>query len=125
MLNKKGQSLVIFVLIMPVILFILILVYDVGNALYEKNRLSNTNYLATCYALDNIDSITEEDITNYIMRNSDNFSNIIVSINDNNVDIEIDKKMNGLISNNINLIDVRSKYVGKIENGEKNIERIK
>ena len=58
-LNNKGQSLVMFVLIIPIILLILVLIYDVGNALYEKNRMSNTNYLATNYGLDNIDSINE------------------------------------------------------------------
>ena len=44
-INNKGQSLVMFVLIIPIFLLILTLVYDVGNAIYEKDRLSNTNYL--------------------------------------------------------------------------------
>ena len=46
-INNKGQSLVMFVLIIPIFLLILTLVYDVGNAIYEKDRLSNTNYLST------------------------------------------------------------------------------
>ena len=48
-INNKGQSLVMFVLIIPIFLLILTLVYDVGNAIYEKDRLSNTNYLTIEY----------------------------------------------------------------------------
>ncbi len=35
-LNNKGQSLVLFVVIMPIILLMFVLVYDIGNAMYEK-----------------------------------------------------------------------------------------
>ena len=59
-INNKGQSLVMFVLIIPIFLLILTLVYDVGNAIYEKDRLSNTNYLTIEYRLNNIDKVTEE-----------------------------------------------------------------
>ena len=55
-LNNKGQSLVMFIILLPILLLILTLVYDVGNAIYEKDRLSNTNYMVVDYALDNIDS---------------------------------------------------------------------
>ena len=66
-LNNKGQSLVMFVLIIPIILLLLVLIYDVAGALYEKNRLSNTSYLACEYALDSIDSIDENVVIEYIL----------------------------------------------------------
>jgi hypothetical protein len=53
-INNKGQSLVMFVLIIPIFLLILTLIYDVGNAIYEKDRLSNTNYLTIEYGLYNL-----------------------------------------------------------------------
>ena len=56
-LNNKGQSLVMFIILIPIFLLIITLVYDVGNALYEKNRLSNTSYMVIEYGLDNIDFI--------------------------------------------------------------------
>ena len=59
-INNKGQSLVMFVLIIPIFLLILTLVYDVGNAIYEKDILSNTNYLTIEYGLNNIDTVTEK-----------------------------------------------------------------
>ncbi len=126
-LNNKGQSLVIFILIIPIILLLLVLIYDVAGAIYEKNRLSNTNYLSIEYALDNIDSIDENDIIAYILKNSENLDNISVIIKDGIVDIELDKNINGLLGKNFNfdLVEVKSKQRGTIVNGKKNIERIK
>ena len=126
-LNNKGQSLVMFVLIIPIVLLMLVLVYDIGNAVYEKNRLSNTNYLAISYALDNMDKIDENDIIRYISKNSDNLNNISVIIDNNTIDIELEKQIKGLFSSSFDfdLTTVKSKYKGTIDNGEKNIERIK
>lgn len=126
-LNNKGQTLVMFVLIIPIILLILVLIYDVAGALYEKNRLSNTSYLACEYALDNIDSIDENGVISYILKNSDNLNNISVIIKDNTIEIELDKNIKGVFGKNISLdlIEIKSKYRGTIINNEKNIERIK
>lgn len=126
-LNNKGQSLVTFVLIIPIILLVLVLVYDVADALYEKNRLSNTSYLAEEYALDNIDNIDENEVIAYILKNSENLNNISVIIKDGVVDIELDKNIKGVFGKSLNfdLIEIKSKYRGTMVNGKKNIERIK
>lgn len=126
-LNNKGQALVTFILIIPIILLILVLVYDVAGALYEKNRLSNTSFLAEEYALDNIDNVDENDIINYILKNSDNLNKISVIIKDNVIDIELGKNIKGVFgrSFNFDLIEIKAVYRGSIVNGEKNIERIK
>ena len=125
-LNNKGQTLVMFVLIIPIILLILVLVYDVAEALLEKNRLSNTNYLAAEYALDNLDTINENNVIEYIQENTDGLSKISVSIKDNTIDIKTEKNIKGLLGKSFNydLTLVKSEYRGTINNGEKNIERI-
>ena len=76
-LNNKGQSLVMFIILLPILLLILTLVYDVGNAIYEKDRLSNTNYMVVDYALDNIDSIDEDDLNTLILKNDNNLDDIL------------------------------------------------
>lgn len=124
-LNRKGQSLVMFVLVIPIIILVLVSIFDVGNALYEKNRLSNTNYLAVNYALDNIGSISVDDVIDYVLNNTDNISSYDVVLDDDRVEIEINKEIHGLISENINLINVKSRYIGTIRDNKKNIERIK
>ena len=71
-LNNRGQSLVMFILIIPIFLLIMTLVYDVGNAIYEKNKLSNVSYMTIQYGLDNIESIDENELISLIMKNVDN-----------------------------------------------------
>ena len=111
------------------LLFLLFCVfwYDVANALYEKNRLSNTSFLAESYALDNINNIDENDIIDYILKNSNDLNNISVTIKDDVIDIELGKNIKGVFGKSLNfdLIDIKSVYRGSIVNGEKNIERIK
>ena len=126
-LNNKGQSLVIFILIIPIILLLFVLIYDVADAIYEKNRLSNTSYLAIEYALDNINSIDENSVVDYILKNSDNLNNISVIIEDGKVDIEFGKNIKGFCgkSFNFDLVEIKTKYSGTIVDEEKNIERIK
>lgn len=126
-LNNKGQSLVMFIIFMPVLLLMLTLVYDIGNGLYEKEKISNVNYMAVSYGLDNIDKVEEQDLIDIIMKNTNNLDNISVNIENDTIDIKIDKDIKGVIGGtfNVSLIEVRSEYTGKIIDGNKNIERIK
>lgn len=125
-INNKGQSLVMFVLIIPIFLLILTLVYDVGNAIYEKDRLSNTNYLAIEYGLNNIGTITENELKDLIEQNTSNVKKIYVTIEDNQIEIKIEKDVKSIIGKmfNFNLVEIKSYYKGKIINDKKEIERI-
>ena len=95
-INNKGQSLVMFILIIPIFLLILTLVYDVGNAIYEKDRLSNTNYLTIEYGLNNIDTVTENDLKNLIEQNTSNLKYIYVTIEENQIEIKTVGLITGL-----------------------------
>ena len=125
-INNKGQSLVMFVLIIPIFLLILTLVYDVGNAIYEKDRLSNTNYLTIEYGLNNIDTVTENDLKNLIEQNTSNLKYIYVTIEENQIEIKMEKDAKSIIGKmfNFNLVKIISHYKGKIINNLKEIERI-
>lgn len=125
-INNKGQSLVMFVLIIPIFLLILTLVYDVGNAIYEKDRLSNTNYLTIEYGLNNIDTVTENDLKNLIEQNTSNLKYIYVTIEENQIEIKMEKDTKSIIGKmfNFNLLKIISHYKGKIINNQKEIERI-
>ncbi|MEI3251554.1 MAG: TadE/TadG family type IV pilus assembly protein [Candidatus Gastranaerophilaceae bacterium] len=125
-INNKGQSLVMFVLIIPIFLLILTLVYDVGNAIYEKDRLSNTNYLTIEYGLNNIDTVTENDLKNLIEQNTSNLKYIYVTIEENQIEIKMEKDAKSIIGKmfNFNLVKIISHYEGKIINNQKEIERI-
>lgn len=125
-LNNKGQTLVMFIILLPILLFVLTLVYDVGNAIYEKDKLSNTNYMVVEYALRN-SLVSEDELVELINKNDDDISDITIMMIDNSVTIALTKDIKGVFGKmfGFNLTSVRSEYRGNIIQGEKKIERIK
>ena len=126
-LNNKGQSLVMFIIIIPIFCLILTLIYDVGNAIYEKNSLSNTSYIVIDYGLDNINNISDSELIDIVLKNTDKLSYIYVAIEDNQIEVKLSKNIKGILGRmfGFNLIEVNTYYKGNITNGKKIIERIK
>lgn len=125
-LNNRGQSLVMFVIIIPIFLLIITLVYDVGNAIYEKNRIENVVYMTIDYGLDNVDKVSKNDLTELIMENINNIKYISVDIDDKKIDIKVTKDVKGIVGKifKFNLITMETHYVGNIVDGKSSIERI-
>lgn len=125
-LNNKGQSLVMFVLIIPIFLLIITLIYDVANAIYEKDRLSNTIWIAIDYGLDNINDITKEELNDMIISNVDGLNYIDVIVNDNEIVVKASKKVKGIIGKmfHFELTTINCNYKGTLIDDKKEIERI-
>ena len=127
MLNNRGQSLVMFVIILPILLLIFILVMDIGNIVVAKQKLNNINEIALDYGLDNLDN---NDISNKIYEliklNDQEIDEINIFIENGKIYIELNDKVNGIFSRfvNISIFNVKSYYVGYIENDEKRIEKV-
>ena len=68
MLNKKGQALVEFVLILPIVVFILLAMFDFGSIIYHKNRLENV--LANVVSLYE-ENYSEDDIKSKLLLNKE------------------------------------------------------
>ena len=90
-MNNKGQTLVLFVLILPIIIFIMLLVIDVSNMFITKQELNNINKIVLNYGLDiieeeNIDSKLEELINKNISVNEHT-----IRIDNGIIEIEIKK----------------------------------
>lgn len=86
-MNKKGQALVEFVLILPVFLFLALSTIDFGNILYQKNLLeSDLDFVINLY-----ESEQSQLIDNYVTSRKlkisyekiDNYQNIKLSKNIN------------------------------------------
>ena len=127
-LNNKGQTLVLFVVLLPILLFVIVLVIDIGMIMTSKQDLSNINYMMVDYGLDNLgkDNL-EDEITNYIILNNDNLEEIEVKVIEYEVYIHMKKREKSLIGQifNINNFEIISEYKGTIVNNKKSIERIK
>lgn len=126
MLNNKGQSLVMFVLIIPIFLLIFILIVDGGEMLVLKKKLDNINNIAINYGIDNVNEIgIEEKLKELVMLNSATIDVVNVSVNDNKVYITIKEYLEGHFLGlvDLELITVTSSYVGYLSGDEKIIER--
>ena len=105
-MNRKGQALVEFVLILPVFIFILFVIVDFGNILSNKNKLE---YVSA-------------DIVD-MYKNGDNVSTIKDSFSDINIDISNyrDKYTKIVIKKNVNIITpglnriIGNKYMVEVE----------
>ena len=124
-LNNKGQSLVMFILIIPIILLIMILVIDIGNVVMNKQELDNINYLTIEYGLEHInENNLESKLTNMITINNNKVNEIDVNVEENKINITIKKQIKGIIAKQIEIFDLESKYIGYIKEEKKIIERV-
>ena len=102
-MNNKGQVLIIFVIILPILLIIFGLVVDLGLFALEKRKIDNNIYDAVDYYLDNIDN--ENVKINSAKLLESNLDDIEIDIIDENDYIEIIatknyKSLYTIISNN-------------------------
>lgn len=127
-LNNKGQSLILFVLMLPVLLFVMILVIDMGNLMVEKQKLNNINYIMIDYGLSNLTKEDlEEYIYNYLKLNDEKIDKIKVNKTDNDITINLGKKESSMLGHILNLkeVEIISSYKGSIIDDKKVIERLK
>lgn len=122
-MNNKGQTLVLFVLILPIIVFIMLLVIDVSNMFITKQELNNINKIVLNYGLDiieeeNIDSKLEELINKNISVNEHT-----IRIDNGIIEVEIKKNIQGIVTKK-KIYEVKSTYKGYIEEDKKVISRV-
>ena len=127
MLNNKGQSLVLFVIVLPILILLLILVIDIGKIIVLKQELNNISELVLDYGLDNFERENiENELVNLIKLNKNDVDNINVYIEDDKIYVKLSEKCDGIFSSFIDLsiFNVNSFYMGSIIDDEKRIERM-
>lgn len=86
-MNNKGQTLVIFVLVLPVIILTTFMLITKGNMYYQKRLLENNVKLALNYGLNHIENENVEiKIKELIKKNID--SEVEVTIENNIITIK-------------------------------------
>lgn len=122
-MNNKGQSLVTFVLLIPIIFLILFMVYDIGSMVLLKIELNNINYLVTDYGVDKLDNTDINDkLRDIINKNKNDIDNIEINISDNKLNIVLEDTLDNRISLIRKFkIKIRSSYTGYIEDDKKRI----
>lgn len=128
LMNNRGQSLISFVLIVPIILLILFMVYDIGNMVLLKEQLDNINYLVIDYGLDKLNDIDlNNKLTEMINKNKDDIDKIEININDGEIKILLEDKIENRLSliNKLDVLDIKSNYIGYIQDDKKIIRKDK
>lgn len=127
-LNNKGQTLVMFIVIIPILISIMVLVIDLGSAFAKKQELNNVNKLVIEYGLDNLEEENlESDLTSYITMNAKDLSNVKVTVENNTINVTTKAYIDGIISKALNIdgFEIVSEYHGYLSASEKRIERVK
>ena len=122
-MNNKGQSLVTFVLLIPIIILILFMVYDIGSMVLLKIELNNINYLTIDYGVDKIDEINIQDkLRDMINKNKSDIDNIDISVKENKLYITLEDTLDNKISLIRKFkIKIKSSYIGYMEEDNKKI----
>lgn len=81
--NKKGQALVEFVIILPIFIFMLLAIIDIGKVIYNQNRLESE-----------MSSVVE------LYRNEKSYAEILdeLSLNDESVTLDVTNEENETVT---------------------------
>lgn len=115
-MGNKGQTLVIFVLILPILLLLFTLIWEVGNLGLTTNKYETEIKDTIEYGLNHLDNENlEEVLTNLLKANLD--GDISVEINNQVIKVNVKQKYDALFNNLLNnRFDIDLTYNGYIEN---------
>ena len=127
MLNRKGQSLIVFIIIIPIFLLLFILIYDIGNLTYEKQELDNINKIIIDYGLDNINDLNIVEEMYALAKNNNDKVNYKIKFIDNEFYITSKYYVKGVFTKIINIDGylAKSSYKGYLDNKKHIIKKIK
>lgn len=93
-MNNKGQVLVLFLLLVPLVLILFAYVVDKCYLLYQENSQNNIGDTVCSYAIDS--NKTEDEIKQLTLENDSKIENIKVIRNNEHVEIILEKEIDSL-----------------------------
>ena len=127
-MNRKGQVLVMFIILLPIFFIIMTLLIDIGNLILTNNEINDVSYMVLEHCLDHLDEEDIIDTSKELLKLNNKELNIeSCKIENNKVYLNVSYQVKGIISNivNIKLFDINNKYEAYIKDDKKIIERIK
>ncbi len=118
-MNKKGQSLVLFIIMIPIIFIIFMYVYDYGNYLQNKTKLNDIAVETAKEVLSSNEPNKEEETKKLFKLNNIDTTNLKVTYQDNILKItnKIKIKEKSKFSN-INLNEITINIVAEKVNND-------
>ena len=93
-MNNKGQVLVLFILIIPVLMLGAAYIVDNIYISYHTNRLNNINSLVIKDTT--INKLTEEDIVEYVNKNDADINVEVIYVDSNKIKITLTKRIKSI-----------------------------
>lgn len=121
MMNKKGQVLVLFVVMFPILFFLIAFFLENMFITGEKNKLDNLNEFVLEYAYKNKDNIGLYDgVLDLIIRNDKDIILEVFNITDEYLEITLTKRVDSFFGNIIGIknYEINSSYNANIESDE-------
>lgn len=126
MLNNKGQSLVAFLILFPIVILIMFIVIDILNARIVKSSLDNISKIAITYGVNNIDSSDiVSKIEKLLYKNNSKLDSVDIRIDDGKVYIDITERQEMIIDIGFDYMMIKSSLYGYNYEGKIVIERNK
>ncbi|MFA5408087.1 MAG: TadE family protein [Bacilli bacterium] len=125
-MNKRGQVLVFFVILIPIFTAIMAFTIDVGCNYYQYNKLNNINHIALQYGLNHLnDTDVRGAIIDLIYKNDSNIDSYELLIEDGKITLTINKTIDSVFGASIGIkfYSLSSKYIGYINNNINVIEK--
>ena len=120
-MNNKGQALVVFVLVLPLIILIIAGVMEMGKLSLTKNEYENSIIDTINYGLDNLDKENVKEKMNLLLdKNISGTKN--VEISDGVIKVHVTSNLDGMFSKLFkSQYDINLTYKGYISEGKKKI----
>lgn len=128
-MNKKGQVLIAFVLLLPVLFMFMGLIIDCGYLYLEKRNIDNNIKDVIKYGLKNNleeQDVLESKIKKQLNLNIENIDKLNIILEDSTIEIELTKRKKGIFT----LIFSRGEYLitshykGRINDREIKIRKV-
>lgn len=118
-MNNKGQSLVVFVILLPVFLILIAFSIDIGYMIIEKNKLNDINKTSIKYL---VKDKQDEQVVKDIIRRNDKKIHIEKMTHN---EIILSKKVNSIFGGIVNLktYKISSNLSGKMIDNKLIIEK--
>lgn len=120
-LNNKGQTLVMFIILLPILLMVFAIIIDLGLLGIEKRKIENEVKSTITYDLKNKEEKDLEiKLKNLLVKNIDYLEdkNISIKIMNNYISITVNKKYKPVFNIIKNNYDITVTYKGNISNNK-------
>lgn len=126
MMNKKGQTLILFVLLLPLLILLMAFVVDTGLVLKERTRLNSvTKTILKTTFYNRMDGDYQEKVTELFHQNNIPIEHLIIEVEENIITIQNEYQKESTFGSIIGIKDYKIKGVlkAKLENERIKIEK--